>query len=139
MRIELSLAAAAFLTWCLVSAAWKSLLPKGCDGDVRLIWREDTLHNWHEVPTELVPDEVRAHLSGNIDDVTYATLLDIATRACPAGTATVQFAAVLTTGVHPSDVLFISDVHPARLPHDGAISAAPLLIHRPRRRRLIVA
>lgn len=133
MSIELAVAAAAFLVWCLASAVWKSL-PGTSGSDARLIWREDSLHSWHEVAEDAIPPEVRADLHWNVDDRAYASLLDVVLSQRPPGTATVQFAVVLTSGEKPTDVLFVSDVHPVSAKHHSAVAAAPLLIERRRKR-----
>lgn len=133
MSIEFAAAAAAFLVWCLASAVWKTL-PDSSGADARLIWREDTLHPWHEVPDDAIPVDVRSALHWNVDDKTYAALLDVVLSHRPPGTASVQFAVVLTSGERPTDVLFVSDVHNVSAKHHNAVAAAPLLIERRRRR-----
>lgn len=133
MSIELAVVAAAFLAWCLISVVWKSLLPSASDAEVQLIWREDNLHPWHAVPSDSIADDLRARLTWNIDDATYAALLDTVLAHRPPGTTTVQFAVVMRSDDQPTDVLFVSDVHAASAPRTNAVSAAPLLIGRKRR------
>lgn len=134
MSIELAVVAAAFLAWCLLTVVWKSLVPNTSDADFRLIWREDALRPWHEVPAAVITDSLRSRMCRYIDDTTYADLLDIVLVQRPLGATTVQFAVVLTSGESPTDVLFVSDVHTISARLQSAVAAAPLLIGRHKNR-----